>query len=335
MAAARNGLRGGGSAAALAGEAILLEIGAECEIVDLLQRGRAVDAGEAAAASGLPESVVAKYLRALVCAGLVKTTGGPGLPERFEATPRLHDAVHEAGYLAWGLRACEPLVTHALEFARNPEKAREAYPRDGRLVARTSRWMGEKAFYPQSEKAILTLRPKFLVDLGAGSAGLLIRCLSQLPGATGVAVDMSARACAGARSAAERAGLADRLNVVERTIESLADDSALLEGADVIHAGWVFHDLLPEQENTLDRLLAVCRAKASTGTLVIVEGVPYAEAEWERAFSAAFSFLHDAFMGRRLLSESEWCQKLYRAGFRRLEVTPLGIPGGRLFQAHM
>lgn len=43
------------------------------------------------------------------------------------------------------------------------------YPRSGGLVARTSKWMGEKSFYPQPENSIVAMAPGKIVDLGSGS----------------------------------------------------------------------------------------------------------------------------------------------------------------------
>ena len=42
-------------------------------------------------------------------------------------------------------------------------------PRSGGPVARTSKWMGEKSFYPQPENSIVAMAPGKIVDLGSGS----------------------------------------------------------------------------------------------------------------------------------------------------------------------
>ena len=162
---------------------------------------------------------------------------------------------------------------------------------------------------------------------------MLVKCLKQLPGTTGVGVDLSFVSCDIARKEAKDEGLSDRLDFIHSPIQALTEDASPLFGAEVIHAGFVLHDLMPDEEPMLIKLLAVCRSAAPDATLIIVDAVPFAKNEDERAFSAAFSYLHHGFMGRQLQSEYAWSEKLANAGFKSIEVQKLGIPGGRLFVA--
>lgn len=321
------------SAPSLAGVAILLEIGSEYGLVELLRQSRTISVSEAALHSGLSPAVITQYLEALVSAGLLEQAGGDGPVHAYRGTTTLARAIHDVGYLSWGLRACQPLIANARRFMVDPNQAREDYQRDGGLIARTSQWMGEQSFYPQAEEAILALRPRHFVDLGCGSARLLVKILQQLPESYGTGIDMSSKACADARHAAGDADLGQRLRIIESPIQALADDPSPLAGADVIHAGFVLHDLMPEDEPVLDRLLAACREASPKATLVVVDAVPFARDEQERMFSAAFSYLHHGFMGRKLQSEMAWSERLARAGFSAVEISKLGIPGGRLFLA--
>ena len=129
------------------------------------------------------------------------------------------------------------------------------------------------------------------------------------------------------------AGLAERLSVLEAPIENLVQNPAPLEGAGVIHAGFVLHDLMSDEEQTLDALLSIIRENAPRGMLVVVDAVPYAQNPEERAFSAAFTFLHKHFMGLKFLSEEGWKQKLRAAGYGQISVGRLGASGGRIFSA--
>lgn len=321
------------SAPSLAGIAILLEIGAEYRVLDMLRTQDHVDITHAAKETNISEQVLGQYFEALKSAGLLEDANTSQNLGKYKASRYLAKAVHDAGYVSWGLRACQPLIANAREFATANHKAQSDYPRDGGLIARTSQWMGEKSFYPHAEEAILSLKPKKIVDLGCGSGRLLVKCLAHLPGATGVGVDLSLLACEAARAAAKETGLSDRLEFIHSPIQALAEDPAPLIGAEVIHAGFVLHDLMPDEETTLNKLLAICRSAAPDATLIVVDAVPFAKNEDERAFSAAFSYLHHGFMGRRLQSEYAWSEKLANAGFQSVEVQKLGIPGGRLFAA--
>jgi hypothetical protein len=320
------------TAAALAGEAILLEIGAGYGVIDAIRVSKPFSPDDLAEVSNLPAPVMNSYLQALESAGLVIGVDGAGTS--FRASPVFDEAIHDVGFISWGLRACEPLINHAREFAQDLPQSFANYARDGGLIARTSKWMGEEAFYPQAEKTIISLRPKKIVDLGAGSAGLLVRCLKELPEASGVAIDMSPEACDAAENAIRAAGMPHRVSVVRMKLQELATESSCLQDADVFHAGFVLHDLVPDDEDALTGLLAACRRANTASTFLVVDGIPYAQDPSERAFSAAFTFLHRSFMGRLIQTEQQWIDRLTTAGFARIKVTPLGIPGGRLFCAH-
>jgi hypothetical protein len=318
----------------IAGRAILLEIGAKLGILDALLAQREVVVADVAKSSGVQLSFVSAYYEALTHAGLA-TPGSKVSSENthYAAAPDLQQSVNDVGYVLWGLMSCAPLISNAVAFARDMPSAARTHVRDGEHVARTSKWMGEQDFYPPAENAITASRPKKIVDLGSGTCGLLIRCLRKLPEAHGVGIDLSHDACVKAQSIIRSVEMEHRLSVVEAPIQSLIDNPTPVEGADVIHGGFVFHDLLPDEEETLDALLRTFRQSAPAGALVIVDAVPYAQTPGEQAFSAAFTFLHSHFMGRRFLTESQWKSKLLAAGYATVEINQVGISGGRIFTA--
>jgi methyltransferase family protein len=318
------------NAQTLAGYAILLEVGASLGLIDPLLKGT-VSPPQLSQRTGLSAPFVSAFYEALAHSGLATIVGGS--KREYAAGPDLGDAINAVGYLAWGLRACAPLIANSSEFAADPVRAVDAHPRDGEQVARTSRWIGERDFYPQAERAIVSRRPRHIVDLGSGSCGLLIRCLKRLPEATGVGLDLSADACRHARVRLEQAGLGERVRVINAPIQSLVDDAEPLRDAELIHASFVLHDLLPDDESTLDEVLRTCRRVASRAAIVVIEGVPFASDAAERSFSAAYTFLHTHFMRRRLLSAEEWTSKLSRAGYAGVTCAPLPISSGRVIIA--
>ncbi|MFN7569883.1 MAG: class I SAM-dependent methyltransferase [Betaproteobacteria bacterium] len=316
----------------LAGSAILLEIGAEYGVIDFLQKCLIVDAAAAARSCGIDESVISAYLDSLSKAGIIEDLGTKA-PATYKVGSHFDDLINDVGYIAWALRACAPLINNAKEFAKNNEEAQAKYPRSGGLVARTSKWMGEQSFYPKPENTIVAMAPKKIVDLGSGSGGFLIRMLRKIPGSTGVGIDLSASATEQAVHAASEAGMSDRLQFVTAPIQVLVEDASLIKDADVIHAGFVMHDLLPAEEQTLEALLRACCVYSTKGTMIIVDAIPVASSNWEKPFAAAFNHLHNHFMSRRLLSEEEWTEKLLRAGFTNVLIEVLDHPGGRMLIA--
>jgi SAM-dependent methyltransferase len=316
------------AAANLAATAALLEIADELGIFGPLERGLPLTAEELAEAAGTPVARMEGFLRALAAAGLVIRDGASRSVQVTDAFPELRTA---AGYLCWSLKANRPFIENSLAFFRDPESASGLHARDPRDVAVTSRWIGLSDFYPQDLAALVSARPSHVVDLGAGTARFLIEVLLELPDATGVALDISAAACAVAAEGAEEAGMADRLRVVHRSVESLADDPSPIAGADVIHAGFVFHDLLSDAE-TFGAVLRSCKnALNPGGFLAITDAVPYSAAAHERAFSSLFTYLHEGFMNVRLPAEGTWREIFRAAGFRDIQSWPHKMPGGRLF----
>ncbi|MFE3828675.1 methyltransferase [Streptomyces sp. NPDC059092] len=318
------------AAADLAADAALLEIAEELGLSDLLDRGEPFTLAEAAALAAVPEEGAARYLRALVSAGLISGDGDTG---PYSPGADLADRRYRAGYLSWALNANRPYIDHAALFMRDPKRAGATYSRDGRRVAVSSRWIGSRGFYPGVVEEIVSGAPRRIVDLGAGAGGLLLRLLGSLPGSTGLALDLSGAACEEARRAARRAGLADRLDVVHRSIESLADDPGPVRGADVVHAGFVLHDVVGRPE-VLDGVLRACRASLTEGgRMVVTDAVPYVAEPRERGFSALFSYLHASSMEVNLPPKDTWHEAFRRAGFTDVSSTPLRMPGSRVFVA--
>ncbi|MEU6541024.1 methyltransferase [Streptomyces sp. NPDC047000] len=310
----------------------LLEIGQRLGILPYLEDDEAVEAAALAAAVNLPVAGVEMLLTTYEAAAIIEKV--PDREGAFRAAPSFPTLRYQAGYLSWALNANRPFIEHARAFLEDPESARTAYRRDMEQVAVSSQWQGEMAFYPSLVSVVLEAAPTRIVDLGAGTARMLIDVLQRLPDTTGVALDLAHDACAAARVLAASGGVADRLTVVERSIQSLATDDAVLAGADMITAGFVFHDMLPEEEATADAVLRNCRAALPEGGLLAVtDAVPYAATGWERRFSALVTYMHQQFMGRKLLTESEWGDKLSDAGFSDVLCVRQSSPTGRLFIA--
>ncbi|WP_331766077.1 methyltransferase [Embleya sp. NBC_00896] len=321
-----------GEAPAIAAAAALLEMGDRLGVLDVIVPGREFSVPDLAACADLPETGVADYLEAMESAGII--THAPSTAGKFVTAPDFERIQHQAGYVSWVMNANRPFIENAREYLSNPGKASGAYTRDGRQVAVSSQWMGSKAFYPAALETILKARPERIADLGAGTCRLLIEVLQELPDCSGVGLDLDAPSCNAAKLAAEQAGVSDRLTVVERTIQSIASDPSPVEGSDVIHAGFVFHDMMPEEEHVADAVIANCRkALRPGGLMAITDAVPYLRNARERRFSSIVTYYHRQFMKRKLLTEVEWETKLRSAGFNDVKTVELGFPTGRLFVA--
>jgi SAM-dependent methyltransferase len=321
-----------GDAPRLAAVAALLEMGDRLGILKFIEAGREFSVNQVAYAEDLPEVSVANYLEALQAAAVIRPVNGQG--GLFEPAPDFDQIRHQAGFISWTMNANRPFIENAREFLADPSRGSGVDLRDGREVAVTSQWMGSTAFYPAALATILDRKPTVAVDLGSGTCRLLIEILLNLPQSRAVGLDLSHGACQEAASAAEHAGVSDRLRIIERPIQAIAVDPEPLQDAQVIHAGFVFHDMMPDEENVADQVLANCCASLQPGGLMaITEAVPYVRNERERHFSAIVTYYHQQFMKRRLLNESEWMEKLRNAGFVNVRSVELAFPTGRLFLA--
>lgn len=310
--------------------AALLQIGAEIGVDQVFDAGHSFRVVDLAEVTGLSPDRLGEYVRALTAAGLVVAESEDGL---YRPSDDYADWRHEVGYLSWALTANSPLVQNARAFLSDSESAADDYQRDGRRVAVSSRWIGDRAFYPAVVQRVVAADAKHIVDLGAGAAGLLIGLLTQDDRRSGVAVDLSSAACAVARESAKRAGVDDRLQVIERSVESLISDPGPLEGADVIQACFVMHDVLQDRAVFEDVLRTCHKALAPGGVLAVVDAVSYGQEARERRFSALFTYLHSNFMGINLPTEDEWVEMYRSAGFSDVECVSDVMPGGRLFVA--
>jgi SAM-dependent methyltransferase len=318
------------TAADLAAAAALLEITEGLGLSPLLDRAEPFTLEELADTGRVPEDRAAGLLEALLAAGLVERTDDL---HKFLPCADLADRRYEAGYLSWALSANRPYVENGAEILRDPKGAAEKYQRDGGRVAVSSRWVGAKGFYPVAFSTILEGHPRAIADLGAGAGALVINVLRALPTSSGVVLDLSAAACQEAGRAAGRAGVGERLRVVNRRIESLVDDPSPVAGADVVHAGFVMHDVVSDSQ-TFHAVLRACReAMAPTGRLIVTDAVPYSDNSRERMFSALFTYLHAAFMGVRLPTEEEWLAAFRAAGFATVNSVEHRLPGARMFVA--
>lgn len=319
----------------LAGKAILFEIGAQAGILEHLEYKNDISVKHLSKSLNISEDFIKTFFDIFENLGLIQKSQSNDNEFLYNILPSYSEEKNKIGYISWGMVSCAPLLMNTNAFTRNFHDAVEKHTRCGEHVARTSKWMGEIDFYPHAENIIKQLNPKKVIDLGSGTCGLLIRLVQLLPGLQGVGVDISKDACNKAMTHLKELRLDNQIKVVLSPIQNLINDPEVFRNADVVHAGFVFHDLLPDEEETLDKLLSYINKAAPDATLVIVDAVPFSQNDTEISFSSAFTFLHKFFMGRKLLSELEWQNKLNKAGFQNVQIHKLGISGGRIFIAKM
>lgn len=94
----------------------------------------------------------------------------------------------------------------SLRVALSPDTL-DPRPDSETIVAAALSWAGQRGGWMR------------LLDLGSGSGALLLACLSELPRASGIGIDISAGAVRAATANATRLGLGDRASFVEGNFE--------------------------------------------------------------------------------------------------------------------
>jgi ubiquinone/menaquinone biosynthesis C-methylase UbiE/predicted transcriptional regulator len=317
------------SAQNLAGKSILIEIGSKIGVLDLLTRESGVTLNELQKKTNIKMEFLDSYLNSLNKLDLLHIDSSG----KYIITGEMLTAMNNCGYLLWALQSCSPLIENSREFANNLDNAMKKYHRNGEHVARTSKWMGSRDFYPNAEKEILKSNPNKVLDLGSGTCALLINLMSKLPQAIGIGVDLSASACEHAKQNIRASNMESRIEVINSPLEYLILDSEKLKNVDIIHAGFVFHDLQPLKSNTLHEFLNKAKNESPNLKLVVTDAVYYDEPWNKNAYSIAFSFLHEHFMDRKLPTEDEWVSVIKKAGFKDIHIEKPILSGSRLIVA--
>ncbi|MFD0448116.1 methyltransferase [Streptomyces indonesiensis] len=168
------------------------------------------------------------------------------------------------GYLSWALNANRPYIDNATSFLREPRRQARSTSGTGAGWRSRPAGSGRTASTPASSRRSPAANRGGSWISAREPHGLLIHLLTALPDSTGLALDLSAAACEEAERAARRAEVGDRLEVVNRSIESLVEDHSPVRDADVVHAGFVMHDVV-SRPDVLDGVLRACRASIADG----------------------------------------------------------------------
>ena len=233
------------------------------------------------------------FLRSLAAAGLLSATAEGWVPTR-RARRVLHDEVASAAYEAFG-------GYHTELYRQLPQQltggaGREDIEREGRLVARLSRFMDEFVM-SELESAVRRQRPRRVLDVGCGAAAHLVRVLAIVPEATGTGVELDADAADLAEAAVREAGLDGRARIVRGDVRDLLAAEPDLRVDLVLLSNLVYYVPLGERV----AFLRSFAERLDPGGCVLV----VTTALTDDAFSRHFDLLLRAQVGERELPDLE------------------------------
>ena len=303
-----------------------IHVAATLGIADLLEDAPR-SAEELAEATGTHAPALYRILRALASVGVfVEEPDG-----RFGLTPPAEYLRSDVpgSVRAWAMLIGRPSFWtswgHLLAVARNGEPAfpelygtsvweyLAAHPEEGAIFGAAMTGLSAGVVEAVAQSYDFS-GAGVLVDVGGGEGALLAAILAANPSMRGVLFDLP-HVVAGAKDRLDRAGVADRCEVVGGSFFE-----AVPEGADAYLLKSVIHDW---DDASAIEILSKCRAAmADTGRLLVVERVIRPGNEPDRAKFADLYML--VALGGRERTAEEYERLFAEAGFRLTDVIDTG-----------
>jgi SAM-dependent methyltransferase len=266
-------------------------------------------------------------LRYLAQRGLVRAEG-----EVHHFTDVGRELYDNRGYLVWlsggygtALHTYADLLTGKRQFADDVE-------RDVRWVAIGTALVSRPFVLPYVRQLLDEIEFERVADIGCGNGHFLVD-LCRTAGKAGIGIDISPAACAEAAREVTKAGLEDRIEIIEA--DAIHPDVIPgLEGVQLVVTFFFLHEVYEHGRDALVGYLEGMRRRLPAGAhLLTAEACPPEQDQDTREPLTPEYALTQAFMAQHLLPESEWRQVFEDAGFDVARIVRTDLPGGRVILA--
>lgn len=260
--------------------------------------------------------------------GVVRADG-----ETYRLTELGERLYRDRGYLVWLSGGYGGPLGRFGDLLTGRGTYREDVLRDGTWVAVGSAQLGKQDVQPKVIELMRGVEFTRVADLGCGNAHFLIT-LHQAVGCAGLGVDVSPAACETARAEVARAGLSDRISVVEADAGELGGVPGL-DGVQLVVTFFFLHEILMNGYDVLVSYLRELAAALPAGAHVLTAEVtppPHGAEATDDLFGPEFALVH-AIMGQRLLDEPGWRRAFTEAGFEVRETARPTMPDGLVILA--
>lgn len=263
----------------------------------------------------------------LIDRGIIRPDGGV-----YHSTPFGAELLRDCGYIFWVAGGFSFPFHRFGRLLAGTEAYGKEVSRDGRLVAIASAELGKGDLKPYVDEILRDIEFKRAADFGCGNARNLIG-ICRLADANGLGVDISPDALAEARLELDRAGLAERVQVVQADASDVPGIPGL-ETVDLIVGFFFMHEVLAKGRDEFVAYLRALADRLPSGAHVLAAEVtpPERDRACQETFTPEFTLIH-AMMGQGLLSEQEWCEAFREGGFAIRRTVHPHIPGGLLLLA--
>ncbi|MDQ3761714.1 MAG: methyltransferase domain-containing protein [Actinomycetota bacterium] len=266
-------------------------------------------------------------LRYLAQRGILRECAGV-----FTLSPYGREVCRDKGYLVWLVGGYGEPLRRVDSFLAGIKRYGVDYVRDDKWVARGAALLGGKDVVPTAKNLLRQITFDRVLDLGCGNAHLLTSICQDFD-ACGVGIDISSEACADAKKLVARAGMADRVAIIQADAAEV-DKIDELASINLVVAFFLLHEILAQGRETLARYLTKMARILPAGAYLLIAEVEPA-ADWPahpEKFTPEFTYVH-ALMRQILLPAADWMDLLKNSGFTMRSVQRNDMPGGILMLA--
>jgi len=234
------------------------------------------------------------------------------------------DPVIAMSYGAIGAYSC--LLYELVPSLREEKRYGKDFVRRGDLIAVGSHATG-KANYPWVVKQMSRLGVRCVADLGCGSADILISFCSLDPKLKGVGIDISVTALEEAKHRVKKAGLKDRIRLVEGDITNPRSFVTEIQDVDAFNGIMVFHEFLRDGEDKVVQIFRKMKELFPGRYLFIGEFDRISDEEFEkmpmpeRIHPLFYQFvIHPLTWQGQPIEKEKWLDIFKRAGLSVIKV---------------
>lgn len=308
----------------------------ELGLLDRIERDGTLAISTYCAEHGLHEASIQAVFNALRCFSIVEFQDASRIITKGD---QFRSVYNEKGYFLWLIRGYGYMLQNLaslvmLENRPTDSDDRTFVQRDGKYIAMAGRDYGAQ-FVDAHFDSVLNEQPfTVAADLGCGSAGRLIELALKYPEFRGVGVDVNAQAVMYAQENVKKAGLENRVTVVEGNVVQLGSRPEFAD-VTVLFCFFMGHDLWPRARckkilqnlplafPSVQRFLLSDTYRSDTQPSPIIP-----------TFTLGFEFTH-AVMGQYIPTEGEWLELFDEAGWRCAGSRKIDIPFSAIFDLRL
>ncbi len=295
----------------------------------------AVPAERLAAGTGTDPVVMRALLRAAHRIGLVAHEPASGL---VRLTPRGRESHRVRGYFTATVGGFGDVFRGLDSLAAGRDAATLAALQDGQLTALgcSQNWTFQQPIF---DRVTAGLDFTHAADIGCGAATRLIHLVASRPGTTGIGVDVNTEACQLARQNVKRAGLDDRITIIQADMLDIVEAPETfpqVAEADLVTSYFILHHFVGQSVGGRPFLAAFRSAFRAARHLVVADGFreepgePGAQAPTSPLFTLAYQLFHDV-IGIELQTHAAQRRHFADAGFDVVSESAFGHPLEWLF----